>query len=99
MPENELLDRIFQAYQQYAYWGLKALRAQIPQPEQYLRQTLDKVAVMHKSGSFANNWSLKPEHLTPESAGSKTTAPQVAPEVEDDDDDDEEDVKMEDVPI
>ncbi|KUI52533.1 Transcription initiation factor IIF subunit beta [Cytospora mali] len=94
MPENELFDKIFQCFRQYNYWSLKALRAAIPQPEVYLRSTLEKVADLHKSGRFANNWSLKEEHR---SIGEQAVA-EAAPNVENVDEDSE-DEEMEDVQL
>lgn len=61
MPQNELLDLIFACFREYNYWGMKALRARLQQPEAYLRETLEKVADLPKSGKFAMNWTLKPE--------------------------------------
>ncbi|KAF3769193.1 hypothetical protein M406DRAFT_221321, partial [Cryphonectria parasitica EP155] len=90
IPENELLDRIFQCFGQYNYWSMKALKAAIPQPEVYLRSTLEKVANLNKTGRFANQWSLRDGFRANAEA-----APDVA--VEDEDEDDEDDVKMEDV--
>jgi transcription initiation factor TFIIF subunit beta len=97
MPENELLDRIFQCFQDYKYWSMKTLKKNLEQPETYLRQTLEKVANLHKSGTFANRWSLKPENI-------RVAAPnvdEVAPDVNDgdasDEGEDENDIKMEDV--
>ncbi|KAK7744901.1 hypothetical protein SLS53_003134 [Cytospora paraplurivora] len=94
MPENELFDKIFQCFRQYNYWSLKALRAAIPQPEVYLRSTLEKVADLHKSGRFANNWSLKEEHR---SIGEQAVA-EAAPNIETVDEDSE-DEEMEDVQL
>lgn len=93
MPENELLDRLFRAFSEYNYWSIKALKAQIPQPEVYLRATLDKVATLNKTGRFANQWCLRDGFRA--SAEAAPEAPQV--EDEDEDEEDEEDVKMEDV--
>lgn len=96
IPENELMDKIFNCFEKYQYWSLKSLRAQLKQPEAYLRQTLEKIAILNKSGRFANNWSLKPENIskTPNVGG-------VAPEemgegATDIEDDDDNEVKMED---
>ncbi|CAN8098642.1 unnamed protein product [Discula destructiva] len=91
IPENELLDRIFQAFSQYNYWSMKALKASIPQPEVYLRSTLEKVATLNKTGRFANQWCLRDGFRANDEA-----APDAQIE-EDDEEDDEEDVKMEDV--
>jgi transcription initiation factor TFIIF subunit beta len=83
---------------------MKALRAELQQPEAYLRETLEKVAVLAKSGRFATQWSLKPENKLSEYVESETVAP--AGEIEDEDedtnfddedDDEEDDMKFEDV--
>lgn len=84
---------------------MRALRAELQQPEAYLRETLDKIALLAKSGRFATQWSLKPENVQQNYEGEDTSAP--APVVleggEDEDmadledDDDDEDVKFEDV--
>ena len=83
---------------------MKALRAELQQPEAYLRETLEKVAGLAKSGRFATQWSLKPENKLSEYVESETVAPAGAAEdededtnLEDDDDDDDEDMKFEDV--
>lgn len=104
MPQNELLDRIFECFSRYAYWSMKALRAELQQPEAYLRETLEKVAVLAKSGRFATHWSLKQENKL---ANYNSTMDEIAPtaegEVPDDSDmadeegDEDEDVKFEDV--
>ena len=99
MPENELLDKIFLVFGEYKYWSMKALRGRIPQPEAYLRSTLEKVADLHKSGRFANTWSLKPEHERP-AEGVAEMAPDANiedSEGEGDGDEDDENIKMEDV--
>lgn len=98
MPENELLDRIFKCFEKYNYWSIKALRAELHQPEAYLRETLEKIAVLAKSGRFSSHWSLKPENRP----GNYDNALEGAPDDQDsdtgmDDDDDDEDVKFEDV--
>ncbi|KAG4429157.1 hypothetical protein IFR05_015357 [Cadophora sp. M221] len=105
MPQNELLDRIFDCFRRYNYWSMKALRAELQQPEAYLRETMEKVAVLAKSGRFATQWSLKPENkiINYEGAGDA-----VAPTAEgmggddsdmadEEDGEDDEDVKFEDV--
>jgi transcription initiation factor TFIIF subunit beta len=54
---------------------MKALRAELQQPEAYLRETLEKVAILAKSGRFATQWSLKPENKTYVAEGNETSAP------------------------
>lgn len=61
MPQNELLDLIYQAFREYKYWPFKTLKARLRQPEAYLKQTLEMVAHLVKSGDFAMTWELKPE--------------------------------------
>lgn len=58
IPKNQLLDLIFDCFRQYQYWSMKALRQRLQQPDSYLRQVLDEVAVLHKSGRFANHYGL-----------------------------------------
>lgn len=97
-PENQLLDAIAKCFSEHKYWSIKAFRGRIPQPEAYLRETLDRIAVLHRSGTFANHWSLKPEYEDMLASLPKPADDAVAPRNEDDDDDeDEEDLKMEDV--
>lgn len=62
MPQNELLDHIYECFKRYNYWSMKALRAELNQPEAYLKSTLEMVAELVKSGRFANTWTLKPEN-------------------------------------
>ncbi|PQE04081.1 hypothetical protein CJF31_00003197 [Rutstroemia sp. NJR-2017a BVV2] len=98
MPQNELLDRIFDCFRRYNYWSMKALRAELQQPEAYLRETLEKVAVLAKSGRFATQWSLKPENkLTNYEGAGDAVAPGEDTDLPDEDEDDDEDMKFEDV--
>ncbi|KAF5004406.1 hypothetical protein FDECE_9100 [Fusarium decemcellulare] len=89
IPENQLLDLIFECFRQYQYWPMKALRQKLQQPDQYLRQVLDKVAVLNKSGRFANNYCLADAYRDRGGADSKEAA---AEPMDDDDDEEMEDV-------
>jgi transcription initiation factor TFIIF subunit beta len=91
LPKNQLLDLIFDCFRQYQYWSMKALRQRTQQPEAWLRQVVDEVAVLIKSGSFANHYTLSDAYR--DKAGSESKEEAAAAE-EDDDDDDEE---MEDI--
>lgn len=100
--ENQLLDEIARCFSEHKYWSIKALRGKIPQPEAFIRECLEKVAMLHRSGNFANNWSLRPEYQgmmagknLPEPAND-VAAPKPGADLSDDDDDD---IKMEDVQI
>lgn len=82
---------------------MKALRAELQQPEAYLRETLEKVAVLAKSGRFATQWSLKSENkITNYNGVGDAVAPTTEGADESDmadeeDGDEDEDVKFEDV--
>jgi len=106
IPQNELFDLIFACFRKYNYWSMKSLRAELRQPEAYLRETLEKVADMPKSGRFAMHWTLKPEfkNATNENAndGSAPVADTAMEGTEDSemgdvDDDEDEDVKFEEI--
>lgn len=58
IPQNELLDLIHNAFKKYKYWSLKALKAEVNQPEAYLKQTLELVAHLVRTGPYAMTWQL-----------------------------------------
>ncbi|KXH25134.1 transcription initiation factor IIF [Colletotrichum simmondsii] len=92
MSEEQLLDGLMEAFRKYEYWKMSILKARFDQPEAFLRQTLEKIAVLNRSGIHANEWSLQ-EHLKSMASGATNeTAPEEAA-AEDDDDE----VVMEDV--
>ncbi|KXH39463.1 transcription initiation factor IIF [Colletotrichum salicis] len=92
MSEEQLLDGLMEAFRKYEYWKMSILKARFDQPEAFLRQTLEKIAVLNRSGIHANEWSLQ-EHLKSMASGATSeTAPEEAA-AEDDDDE----VIMEDV--
>ena len=94
---------------EYPHWPLRALRHKLQQPESYLKEVLDKVAVLAKSGDFVNTWELRPEakigtyQRALETTEMKGEQAPDADENEDGlpsdmpEDEDEENVKMEDV--
>lgn len=52
---------IYDCFKRYNYWPLKSLKAELNQPEAYLKQTLELVAHLVRQGSHAMTWQLKPE--------------------------------------
>lgn len=40
---------------------MKALIHRLKQPAAYLKETLEMVAFLVRSGTYANNWQIKPE--------------------------------------
>jgi len=59
LPEAQLLDTLAGLFREYPYWRLRDLKERTRQPEQYLREVLGRIAVLHKSGQTANLWALK----------------------------------------
>lgn len=58
MPRNELFDLIFKCFDQYKYWGLASLKDKTQQPETYLKETLNQVAELIKTGPNAGKYQL-----------------------------------------
>ncbi|KAM7193499.1 putative transcription initiation factor [Naviculisporaceae sp. PSN 640] len=57
-PENKLMDELAKCFAMHKYWSIKAFRSRIPQPEAFIRECLEKIAELNRSGPFANQWSL-----------------------------------------
>ncbi|KAI1434705.1 transcription initiation factor IIF, beta subunit-domain-containing protein [Xylaria sp. CBS 124048] len=96
LPQSELRDRIFECYDRYAYWSLKAFKQTLNQPEAWLRENLEELAVLHKAGRFANYWELKPEYKRLNVQSVEGAPP--SPEANDSDfDGDDDNIEMEDV--
>ncbi|KAK2740750.1 hypothetical protein FQN57_005982 [Myotisia sp. PD_48] len=79
MPQNELLDLIYGCFRRHKYWPFKSLKAELKQPETYLKQTLEIVAHLVKTGDFAMTWELKPEARESNYADVMIAKPDVAP--------------------
>ncbi|KAI1819987.1 transcription initiation factor IIF, beta subunit-domain-containing protein [Xylaria intraflava] len=96
MPQSELRDRIFECYDRYAYWSLKAFKQTLNQPEAWLRENLEELAMLHKTGRFANYWELKPEYKRLNVQSVEGAPPSPEPNDSDFDGDDD-NIEMEDV--
>ncbi|KAI4233456.1 MAG: hypothetical protein L6R40_007053 [Gallowayella cf. fulva] len=96
LPRNELKDLIFGCFKRFKYWAVRTMKKELDQPETYLKEVLEEVAVMARSGFYANHWQLRPEYEDPSNDNVKS---EVAPAVEGagDSEDEDENVKMEDV--
>lgn len=70
---------------------MKAFKQHLNQPEAWLRENLEEVAVLHKTGRFANHWELNADHKR-DNAGDG-----VAPDAAPSEDESESDAEMEDV--
>lgn len=62
ISQGELLDALDKCFRRYKYWSLKALRNELKQPEAYIKQTLEQIAVLVRSGDFSMTYMLKPEY-------------------------------------
>jgi transcription initiation factor TFIIF subunit beta len=83
IPKDQLLDLIFECFKEYQYWSMKALRQKTQQPDAYLRQVLEDVAVLIKSGPFANTYSLSDAYRDKGGSESKEAAAEAADDAED----------------
>ncbi|EPS38587.1 hypothetical protein H072_7687 [Dactylellina haptotyla CBS 200.50] len=99
MPRNELLDALFICFSEYEFWTLKGLRERLNQPEAYLKETLESIATLLKTGPFALKWQLKPEYKSRDIESiKKEVREDLGTDAEGEFDDDEEE-EMEDVKI
>ena len=104
MPQNELLDMLYQCFKEYKYWPLASLKQRLRQPEAYLKETLEKVAILARSGPMTGKYQLKPEATSTRLGADgafddvkEEVAPDADPNGADITEDDDDDEEMEDV--
>lgn len=99
IPKNELLDMLFKLFKTQSHWPMKVLRERTKQPVDYLKETLEEIATLHKSGPHTNKWSLQPSYAQQFGAPEETSTATAGPSVidADSDEDDEDDLEMEEV--
>lgn len=61
MDKDKLLDSIRNCFKEYQYWSLRALRERLNQPEAYIKETLEDIAMLMRAGDFVQTYKLKPE--------------------------------------
>lgn len=93
IPKNELLDMLFKLFKIQTHWAMKVLRERTKQPLDYLKETLEDIAVLHKSGPHTNTWSLQDSYaqqfgLPPDASIMAGSSANIAPDTEDDEEDD-----------
>ncbi|PRT55825.1 Transcription initiation factor IIF subunit beta [Wickerhamiella sorbophila] len=59
IPKSELLDKLFGLFEETEYWTLKGLRERTRQPEAYLKEVLDTIAILNKKGPYATKYGLR----------------------------------------
>ncbi|KAI0035388.1 transcription initiation factor IIF, beta subunit-domain-containing protein [Vararia minispora EC-137] len=74
MARNQLLDLLFETFKERPYWPIKVLRERTQQPEAYLKDVLNSVATLHRSGEHNGMWELRPEYKPDESGVSYLAA-------------------------
>jgi transcription initiation factor TFIIF subunit beta len=89
MEKGALFDAISKCFEQFKYWSLKALRKKLEQPEAYIKEALDEVAVLIRSGDFAMNYKLKPEYEKSQIASQNAVKDEIAPSVKSEDESDQ----------
>jgi transcription initiation factor TFIIF subunit beta len=89
MEKGALFDEISKCFEQFKYWSLKALRNKLKQPEAYIKEALDEVAVLIRSGDFAMNYKLKPEYEKSQIANQDAVKDEIAPSMKSEDDTDQ----------
>ena len=98
MPQKDLFDLLFKLFDQYDYWSLKGLKERTKQPEAYLKENLEQVAVLIKRGPYALKYTLKKEFKELKDQERAERLGELAKDNEaDEEEDNEEDVEMEDV--
>ncbi|ETN36599.1 uncharacterized protein HMPREF1541_08877 [Cyphellophora europaea CBS 101466] len=103
MDKQDLVVLLLQKFRQHRIWGLRDLKVALQQPEQYLRETLQEIAHMHKQGDFNGKWELNEQYKENDDSLQNPESLE-APKMEDSEmdvsgmeDDDDEDEKFEDV--
>lgn len=94
------MDLIFDCFKEFKFWTLASLKARVRQPESFLKETLEKIAILMRAGTMTGKYQLKPEYTD---AGTfDNVKAEAAPDMdssalgmtEDDDDEEMEDVLM-----
>lgn len=93
---------IFNCFRKWQYWPLRGLKNQLKQPESYIKQQLEEIAQLIRTGPFANTWQLRPEYKISSYDNVKEEAAPDPGDVNDLDEvgaSEDEDYKLEDVPL
>ncbi|KIJ60352.1 hypothetical protein HYDPIDRAFT_117254 [Hydnomerulius pinastri MD-312] len=100
MPRNQLLDLLFQLFREQPRWSIKPLRERTQQPEVYLKEVLNDIATLNRSGEFNGMWELsevfakdgiKGENVPGSSSLGNSNGDVAMDDYDDDDDEDDED--------
>ena len=59
VSKEVLIEELFKKFRVHRYWGLNDLKIALGQPMDFVRSTLEEIAIMHRSGDFNGKWELK----------------------------------------
>ncbi|KAF2739238.1 hypothetical protein EJ04DRAFT_508949 [Polyplosphaeria fusca] len=85
IPRNELVDMLHKCFDSYAYWPMKTLKAFTHQPEAFLKEILNEIADLVKTGSFASCWKRKAMYSARDITAEASQAPAAENEDENED--------------
>ncbi|KAI0080933.1 transcription initiation factor IIF beta subunit [Panus rudis PR-1116 ss-1] len=103
MPRDALLDLLFSLFREKEHWSIKPLRERTQQPEVYLKEVLNEIAFLHRSGEHNGQWELmanfKGDGIKSENVPLPPEGSMLKMEEDgfDEDEDDDEDEDMEEV--
>ncbi|ESW97423.1 hypothetical protein KL918_001036 [Ogataea parapolymorpha] len=102
MDREHLMKVLFNLFNEYDYWTLKGIREKTNQPEAYLKDCLENIAVMERKGTYALKYRLKDEYKKSREVERKEKQGFGDLEADnrnenDDDGDEDDDIEMEDV--
>lgn len=100
VPPDMLLDQIMKCFERFDFWALRSLKVELNQPEAYLKEILERVATLTRSGTYVGTYQLQASYKDTAKYNFSNVKAEQAPEVASDfggTDDDDENVKMEDV--
>ncbi|CAG7850225.1 SubName: Full=Uncharacterized protein {ECO:0000313/EMBL:CCA74305.1} [Serendipita indica DSM 11827] len=63
MAKNDLLDALFHHFRQKTHWSIKDLRQRVQQPEVYLREVLNEIAILERSGPNNGMYRLTENYM------------------------------------
>ncbi|QPG74750.1 hypothetical protein FOA43_002083 [Brettanomyces nanus] len=104
MDKEVLMKILFDLFNKYDYWTMKGLKEKTNQPEAYLKECLENIAVMERKGPYALKYRLKEEYRKSREVERKAQQGFDLDDIDldkrdddDDNDDDDDDIEMEDV--
>ena len=62
LPQDQVLDMLFRAFERQTHCSLQQLVDATHQPVQYLKETLAEIAIYNMRGPYKNLYELKPEY-------------------------------------